>query len=99
MCSDTFGVGIHLTDKELQFIVHVPSDVDSGWTDPESFQSLVAEAVWERLDKQSVLKTISTRFESGDTVALGSVSLDPDGTVTAHNLSVPVLDESPQDDP
>ncbi len=94
MCSDTFGVGIHLTDDELQFVVHVPTDVDSGWTDPEAFQSLVAEVVWERLDQRRVLETISSRFESGDTVTLGTVSLDPDGTVTDHDLSVPSSDES-----
>jgi len=89
MCSDTFGVGIHLTDEELQFVVHVPSDVDSGWTDPETFQSLVAEAVWKRLDKRRVLETIAARFETGNTVTLGSVSLDPDGTVTDYSLEVP----------
>lgn len=94
MCSDTFGVGIHLTDDELQFVVHVPTDVDSGWTDPEAFQSLVAEVVWERLDQRQVLETISSRFESGDTVTLGTVSLEPDGTVTDHDLSVPGSDES-----
>lgn len=89
MCSDTFGVGIHLTDEELQFVVQVPSDVDSGWTDPEAFQSLVAAAVWERLDKKRVLETVSSRYETGDTVRLGLVSLDPDGTVTDYELGVP----------
>lgn len=94
MCADTFGVGIHLTDDELQFVVHVPSDVDSGWTDPEAFQSLVAETVWELLDQRRVLKTISDQFEAGDTVTLGTVSLDPDGTVTGHDLDVPGVEES-----
>lgn len=89
MCADTFGVGIRLTDEELRFVVHVPSDVDSGWTDPDAFQSLVAETVWERLDRQRVLGTITDRFETGDTVALGTVSLDPDGTVTDCSLGVP----------
>lgn len=93
MCSDTFGVGIHLTDDELHLVVHVPSDVDSGWTDPDAFQSLVAEAVWERFDQRRVLETISARFEAGETVALGTVSLEPDGTVTDHDLSVPKTDE------
>jgi len=96
MCSDTFGVGIHLTDDELQFVVQVPSDVDSGWTDPEAFQSLVADTVWKRLDKRRVLETIADRFETGDTVTLGSVSLDPDGTVTDYSLGVPDPDESSQ---
>ena len=27
---DTFGVGIHVTESDLQFVVHVPSDIDSG---------------------------------------------------------------------
>ncbi len=92
MCADTFGVGIHLTDDELQFVVQVPTDVDSGWTDPEAFRSLVAEAVWERLDQRRVLETISSRYESGDTVTLGIVSLEPDGTVTDVDLSVPAPD-------
>lgn len=93
MCADTFGVGIHLTDEELQFVVHVPSDIDSGWTNPEAFQSIVAEVVWERLDQQRVLKTIANRFEAGDTVTLGTVSLDPDGTVDSCSLSTPHQNE------
>ncbi len=89
MCADTFGVGIHLTDEELQFVVHVPSEVDSGWTDPEAFQSLVAETVWDRLDQRTVLGTVADRFETGTTVRLGTVTLEPDGTVVEHDLSVP----------
>lgn len=103
MCTDTFGVGIHLTDEELQFVVHVPSDVDSGWTDPEAFQSLVAETVWDRLDQQAVLETIASRFETGETVTLGTVTLEPDGTVVAHDLAMPGgdkgdLDPTPPDE-
>ncbi|WP_418285385.1 hypothetical protein [Halorubrum sp. DTA46] len=94
MCADTFGVGIHLTADELRFVVHVPSDVDSGWTDPEAFQSLVAETVWEQLDQQQVLETVASRFETGDTATLGTVSLSPDGTVVSHNLRLP----SPSED-
>lgn len=96
MCADTFGVGIHLTDEELQFVVHVPSDVDSGWTDPEAFQSLVAETVWDRLDQRTVLGTVADGFETGATVTLGTVTLEPDGTVVAHDLSVP---DTGTDDP
>ena len=89
MCTDTFGVGIHLTEEELRFVVHVPSDVDSGWTDPEAFQSLIAKTVWDRLDQQTVLGTIADRFEAGETVTLGTVTLDPDGTLVSHDLDAP----------
>lgn len=89
MCSDTFGVGIRVTEEELRFLVHVPTDIDSGWTDPEAFQSLVAAVVWERLDRRSVLETIATEYDTGDTVRLGTVTLDPDGTVVDHGLRVP----------
>ncbi|MDZ5812843.1 hypothetical protein U4E84_15980 [Halorubrum sp. AD140] len=89
MCADTFGVGIRLTEAELQFVVHVPSDVDSGWTDPEAFQSLVAETVWERLDQRRVLETVTDRFETGTTVTLGTVTLEPDGTVVDYELDAP----------
>jgi hypothetical protein len=93
MCADTFGVGIHLTDTELQVVVHVPSEIDSGWSDPDAFQSLVAETVWLHLDQQQVLETIASRFETGDTVTLGTVSLKPDGTVVSHELTIPAADK------
>lgn len=86
MCADTFGVAIRVTDEELEFLVRVPSDIDAGWTDPEAFQSLVAEAVWDRLDRRAVLETIAARHDLGETVSLGTVSLDPDGTVVDHRL-------------
>ncbi|SFH30143.1 hypothetical protein SAMN04488066_1014 [Halorubrum aquaticum] len=89
MCSDTFGVGVRVTEEELRFLVRVPTDVDSGWTDPEAFQSLVAEVVWERLDRRSVLETIANEYDTGDTVTLGTVTLDPDGSVVDHDLTVP----------
>jgi len=89
MCADTFGVGIHLTEDEFQFVVGVPSDVDSGWTDPQAFQSLVAETVWERLDRQSVFESLGDRFRTGETATLGTVTLDPDGTVVSHDLNIP----------
>lgn len=93
MCADTFGVGIHLTDEEFQLVVHVPSNIDSQWTDPEAFQSTIADVVWDRLDQQRVLKTIADRFETGETITLGTVSLEPDGTVDSCNLRVPGRDE------
>lgn len=89
MCADTFGVGVHLTEDELRFVVRVPSDVDPGWTDPEAFQSLVADTVWDLLDQRTVLGAVSDRFEAGTTVSLGTVTLEPDGTVVAHDLDVP----------
>lgn len=98
MCADTFGVAIHLTDEELQFVVHVPSDVDSGWTDPEAFQSLVAEVVWNRLDQQQTLEAVAARFETGDTVTLGTVSITPEGTVTSHDLRIPPISDDPGDE-
>ena len=92
MCADTFGVGIRLTDEEFQLVVHVPSNIDSQWTDPEAFQSTIADVVWDRLDQQHVLKTISDRFETGETVTLGTVSLEPDGTVDSYDLGIPGQD-------
>ncbi len=94
MCADTFGVGIHLTEAEFRVVVGVPSDVDSGWTDPEEFQSLVADAVWEQLDRQSVLESVADRFRTGETATLGTVTLEPDGTVVSHDLEIPGGDQS-----
>ena len=78
---DTFGVGIHVTDTELQFVVHVPSDIDSGWTDPEAFQRVVERTVWERLDREATLRNVDERVTVGETVTLGRDTLQPDGTV------------------
>lgn len=78
---DTFGVGIHVTDAEFQFVVHVPSDIDSGWTDPEAFQRAVERAVWDRLDRAATLRRIGERADLGETVTLGRITLTPDGTV------------------
>lgn len=89
MSGDTFGVGVHLTDTELRFVVRVPSDIDSGWTDPEAFQSLVEEVVWERLDQESVLSTIAEEHETGETVSLGTVTLQPNETVVDVALEDP----------
>ena len=87
MCADTFGVGIRVTEAELRVVVGVPSDIDAGWTDPETFQSLVAEAVWERLDRRPTLEAVAARYDTGETAALGSVTLEPDGTVVETALS------------
>ncbi|QAU11742.1 hypothetical protein EKH57_02625 [Halorubrum sp. BOL3-1] len=86
MCADTFGVGIRVAESELRVVVGVPSDIDPGWTDPEAFQSLVAETVWERLDRRSTLETVATRYETGETASLGSVTIEPDGTVAETDL-------------
>jgi hypothetical protein len=89
MAADTFGVGVRVTDDELRFLVHVPTDIDPGWTDPAAFQSLVADVVWDRLDQQTVLEQITTEYTTGDTVGLGTVTIRPDGTVVDHNLTAP----------
>ncbi|WP_435159864.1 hypothetical protein [Halorubrum sp. SY-15] len=89
MAADTFGVGVRVTDDELRFLVHVPTDIDPGWTDPAAFQSLVADVVWDRLDQQTVLEQITTEYTTGDTVGLGTVTIRPDGTVVDHDLTAP----------
>ncbi|QKG93711.1 hypothetical protein HPS36_12890 [Halorubrum salinarum] len=86
MCADTFGVGIRVAETELRVVVGVPSDIDAGWTDPEAFQSLVAEAVWDRLDRRRTLAAVDARYDTGETAALGSVTLEPDGTVVETDL-------------
>lgn len=88
--ADTFGVAIQVTDDELRFVVHVPSDIDSGWTDPEAFQSLVERVVWDRLDREATLRAIAASAEAGDSVGLGTVTLRPDGTVVSDSLESPV---------
>ncbi len=90
---DRFLVGIHVTDAQLEFIVRVPSEIDSEWRDPESFQQLVAEVTWEHLDRHATLQAIATEYSAGETATLGSVRLKPDGTVLEHNLSIPVPTE------
>ena len=84
---DTFGVGIHVTDAEFQFVVHVPSDIDAGWTDPEAFQRVVERAVWKRLDREATLRGIGERATTGETVTLGRITLTPDGTVQDSEFS------------
>jgi hypothetical protein len=87
--ADTFGVGIHVTERELRFVVHVPSSIDSGWTDPEAFQRLVERVVWRQLDQESTLRAVASSTTPGETVTLGTVTLRPDGTVVDHSLSRP----------
>lgn len=89
MSGDTFGVGIHVTDREFELLVHVPADVDSGWTDPDEFQRRVERVVWDRLDRERVLRAVDAEADVGDTVTLGTVTLEPDGTVVDHSLSPP----------
>ena len=89
MTADTFGVGVRVTDDELEFLVRVPTDIDAGWTDPEAFQSLVADTVWDHLDQQTVLERIATACEPGESVGLGTVTLAPDGTVVDRDLTEP----------
>ncbi|QWC20607.1 hypothetical protein [Halorubrum sp. 2020YC2] len=87
MCADTFGVGIRVTEAEFRVVVGVPSDIDAGWTDPEAFQSLVTETVWERLDRRPTLEAVAARYETGETASLGSVTIEPDGTVVDTDLN------------
>ncbi|SNR32887.1 hypothetical protein [Halorubrum vacuolatum] len=87
MSANTFGVSIHVTEEEFQLLVHVPSEIDAGWTDPEAFQSLVADVLWERLDRRAVFETIATEHDVGDTVTLGTVTLTPDGTVADYTFA------------
>jgi hypothetical protein len=89
---DTFGVGIHVTESEFQFVVHVPSDIDSGWTDPETFQRHVERAVWERLDRDATLRELDQRADAGETVTLGRITLIPDGTVLDTTFSEAVVE-------
>ena len=89
---DRFLVAIHVTESELEFVVRVPSDIDSGWRDPEAFQQLVAEVTWDRLDQESTLRTIAASGSPDETIALGSVRLKPDGTLVSHSLSAPEAD-------
>ncbi|WP_435146907.1 hypothetical protein [Halobaculum sp. P14] len=89
---DTFGVGVQVTDEELRFVVHVPSDIDSGWSDPDSFQQRIEAVTWDVLDRRETLGRIDAVAEAGDTVTLGTVTMQPGGDVTGHTLSAPRVD-------
>ncbi|SHH56523.1 hypothetical protein [Halobaculum gomorrense] len=86
---DTFGVGIHVTSDEFRFVVHVPSDIDSDWRDPDEFQRLIERATWKRLDQQETLRTVARSTDEGETATLGTVTMRPGGDVTDHSLSPP----------
>ncbi|GAB7012363.1 hypothetical protein [Halolamina salina] len=90
---DTFGVGIRVTESELRVVVRVPSDIDSGWTDPDSFQGMVEQVLWERLDQEETLQAIAATTEPGETTMLGTVTLRPDGTVVESSLAAPSVGE------
>ncbi|KAB1196070.1 MULTISPECIES: hypothetical protein [Haloferax] len=92
--ADTFGVGIQVTETELRFVVNVPSDIDSGWTDPDAFQRLVERITWDVLDQQNVLRTIASNAPDGETVFLGTVTLRSDETLVDHSLRSPSFDEA-----
>lgn len=89
---DTFGVGIHVTEAEFQFVVHVPADIDSGWTDPDAFQRLLERTVWDRLDREATLRGIARDAEPGETVTLGRLTLRPDGTVVETHFREPAVE-------
>lgn len=86
---DQFGVGIRVTEAELRVVVQVPSEIDSGWTDPESFQGLVEQVLWEQLDREETLRAVAATVEPGETEMLGTVTLQPDGTVVDSSLDAP----------
>ncbi|UIP01264.1 hypothetical protein Hbl1158_09160 [Halobaculum sp. CBA1158] len=86
---DTFGVGIHVAPEEFRFVVHVPSDIDSGWRDPESFQRRIERVTWETLDREGTLRAVARTTDEGETVTLGTVSMRPDGEVVSRSLSSP----------
>lgn len=89
---DTFGVGIHVTETAFEFVVHVPSDIDSGWTDPEAFQSRIEDETWTRLDRERTLRAVDATAATGETVTLGTITMRPDGTVVEYDLSRPTLE-------
>ena len=90
--ADRFGVAIHRTDAELRFLVRIPSEISSAWQDPDAFQSLVESLVWDRLDRQATLESIVCHTEPDETVSLGSITIQPDGTVVDAALDTPFGD-------
>ena len=86
---DTFGVGIQVAAEEFRFVVHVPSEIDSGWSDPDEFQRLIERETWEVLDRRETLRAVDDAAGEGETVTLGTVTMRPDGSVVGHTLSPP----------
>ncbi|QLG29416.1 hypothetical protein HUG10_04165 [Halorarum halophilum] len=80
---------MHVTAEEFRFVVHVPADIDSGWSDPEAFQRRIEEVTWDVLDKEETLRSLSETASAGETVTIGTVSMRPPGTVVSHTLSAP----------
>jgi len=95
--ADRFAVGLHRTESELEFVVRVPSDIDSAWRSPAEFQQLIEQITWTHLDQASTLRTVATETEPGETVTLGTVTLQPDGTLVDHSLSSPADANSSQE--
>ncbi|MFB6244148.1 MAG: hypothetical protein ABEH80_08595 [Halobaculum sp.] len=90
---DTFGVGVHVTESELRLVVHVPTEIDSGWTDPDAFQRQIESYTWDCLDREATLRAVAETATTGETVTLGTVTMRPDGDVTAASLSAPGDDD------
>lgn len=86
---DRFGVGIGVTETELRVVVQVPPDIDSGWTEPESFQRLIEQVLWEQLNREETLRAAAADTAPGETTMLGTVTLRPDGTVVDSELTTP----------
>ncbi|PSQ06294.1 hypothetical protein BRC97_06680 [Halobacteriales archaeon QS_6_71_20] len=75
--------------ETLRFVVHVPSEIDSGWSDPDEFQRLIERETWEVLDRRETLRAVDDAAGEGETVTLGTVTMRPDGSVVGHTLSPP----------
>ncbi|MFC7070679.1 hypothetical protein [Halobaculum lipolyticum] len=86
---DTFGVGIHVTSEEFRFVVHVPSDIDAGWSDPDEFQRRIERVTWETLDQGETLRAVARTADAEETVTLGTVTMRPGGEVVGHTLAPP----------
>jgi hypothetical protein len=86
---DTFGVGVAVTDESLRLLVDVPPEIDSGWRDPETFQRLVEATVWDHLDRETTLRAVAATTPAGESVRLGTVTLEPDGAVVGTDLRAP----------
>jgi hypothetical protein len=87
--ADTFGVSVGVDDDAFRVLIHVPSNLHAGWDDRDAFQRLVEETVWDHLDRDRTLQAVDRIATTGERVALGTVTLAPDGTVVGHDLAVP----------